>query len=131
MKQSIVHALCLLLLAIGVSSCHTSAPRLNYQSLARASLKLGMDIERTDNHQLYIQAAEWIGTPYRAGGTSKRGTDCSGLVAQLYKKVYHIYVCHAALPANWKKAGKCHDAICARATLYFSPVAPRAKKWLM
>lgn len=86
MKQSIVHALCLLLLAIGVSSCHTSAPRLNYQSLARASLKLGMDIERTDNHQLYIQAAEWIGTPYRAGGTSKRGTDCSGLVAQLYKK---------------------------------------------
>lgn len=90
MKQSIVHALCLLLLAIGVSSCHTSAPRLNYQSLARASLKLGMDIERTDNHQLYIQAAEWIGTPYRAGGTSKRGTDCSGLVAQLYKKVYHI-----------------------------------------
>ena len=30
-----------------------------------------------------------IGTPYRAGGDSKRGTDCSGLVSQLYKKVYH------------------------------------------
>jgi probable lipoprotein NlpC len=25
-------------------------------------------------------AAGWIGTPYRAGGTSKRGTDCSGFV---------------------------------------------------
>ena len=92
MKQFIVHALCLLLLAIGVSSCHTSAPRLNYQSLARASLKLGMDIERTDNHQLYIQAAEWIGTPYRAGGTSKRGTDCSGLAREIYRKVYHMHL---------------------------------------
>ena len=44
---------------------------------------------RKDNHKLYIHASEWIGTPYRAGGDSKRGTDCSGLVSQLYKKVYH------------------------------------------
>lgn len=30
-----------------------------------------------------------VGTPYRAGGDNKRGTDCSGLTCQLYKKVYH------------------------------------------
>ena len=50
---------------------------------------MGVDIELQDNHKLYIHASEWIGTPYRAGGDSKRGTDCSGLVSQLYKKVYH------------------------------------------
>lgn len=126
MKQSIVHALCLLLLAIGVSSCHTSAPRLNYQSLARASLKLGMDIERTDNHQLYIQAAEWIGTPYRAGGTSKRGTDCSGLVAQLYKKVYHIRLPRST-SGQLEESRKVSRRNLREGDLVFSPVAPRAK----
>ena len=41
------------------------------------------------DERLLVDASEWIGTPYRAGGDSKRGTDCSGLVSQLYKKVYH------------------------------------------
>ena len=49
-----------------------------------------MDIELTDNHKLYVNAAEWIGTPYRAGGDSRHGTDCSGLVSQLYKKTYRM-----------------------------------------
>ena len=40
--------------------------------------------------QLYVNAAEWIGTPYRAGSNSKHGTDCSGLVSQFYKKTYRI-----------------------------------------
>lgn len=73
---------------LGFSSCHTSAPRFDYRTLAKASIRLGVDIGMQDNHKLYISAAEWIGVPYRAGGDNKRGTDCSGLVAQLYKKVY-------------------------------------------
>ena len=28
-------------------------------------------------------------TPYRGGGETKRGTDCSGMTCQIYKKVYH------------------------------------------
>lgn len=76
-------------LIISLSSCHTSAPRVDYKALAKSSVRLGIDIDLTDNHNLYINAAEWIGTPYRVGGESKRGTDCSGLVSQLYRKVYH------------------------------------------
>ena len=77
-------------LAVVLSSCHTSAPRLDYQALARASILLGVDINLEDNHKLYLEAADWIGVPYRSGGDSKRGTDCSGLVYQIYKKVYRI-----------------------------------------
>lgn len=47
-----------------------------------------MDIDRKDNHKLYVESSKWIGTRYRAGGTSHRGVDCSGLVCQLYQKVY-------------------------------------------
>lgn len=75
------------LLAI-LSSCHTSAPSYDYQALAQASVRLGVDIGLKDNHALYLEAAQWIGTPYRAGGSSRRGTDCSGFVWQMYRKVY-------------------------------------------
>jgi murein DD-endopeptidase / murein LD-carboxypeptidase len=32
----------------------------------------------------------WIGTPYKYGGASKTGTDCSGMVLSIYKKLYNI-----------------------------------------
>ena len=90
MKQSFSYIIVLLGLMFCLSSSHTSAPRLDYKALAQASVRLGMDIELTDNHKLYVNAAEWIGTPYRAGGDSRHGTDCSGLVSQLYKKTYRM-----------------------------------------
>ena len=71
-------------------SCRTATPRFNYKELAKASIRLGIDIDLKDNHKLYTEAAKWIGVPYRTGGQSKRGTDCSGLVCQLYRNVYHI-----------------------------------------
>lgn len=88
MRKQLTYILVLLGLTIGLSSCRTSAPRLNYKALARASVRLGVDIGLEDNHKLYIEAADWIGVPYRPGGDTKRGTDCSGLTGQLYKKVY-------------------------------------------
>ena len=47
-----------------------------------------MDIAMDDNHSLYVEAAKWIGVPYRSGGTSRRGVDCSGLTYNIYRKVY-------------------------------------------
>jgi murein DD-endopeptidase / murein LD-carboxypeptidase len=79
-------------LTVIFSSCRTSAPRLDYQALARASVLLGIDINLEDDHKLYLEAADWIGAPYRGGGDSKRGTDCSGMVYQIYRKVYRIQV---------------------------------------
>ena len=64
----------------------------DYQALARASILLGVDINMEDNHKLYLESAEWIGVPYRGGGDSKRGTDCSGLTYQIYRKVYRTQV---------------------------------------
>lgn len=90
MKQHLSYIVALASLLIGLTACHTSAPRLDYKALAQASIRMGMDIGVEDNHQLYLSAAEWLDTPYRNGGVSKRGTDCSGLVSQLYKEAYHI-----------------------------------------
>lgn len=84
-KTRIFLIVCSLFLLV---SCGTVAPSYNYKELAKASIALGIDIDYDDNHQLYVEASKWIGTPYRYGGNSRAGVDCSGLVCAVYKKVY-------------------------------------------
>lgn len=90
MKRYLFNLLLLTGLVIALSACRTSAPKLDYQSLAHASVRLGVEIGMKDNHELYLEASRWIGTPYRRGGETKRGTDCSGMTCRIYEKVYHI-----------------------------------------
>lgn len=40
------------------------------------------------NLRLYAFIENWYNTPYRYGGNSQSGVDCSGLVQQLYRNVY-------------------------------------------
>jgi cell wall-associated NlpC family hydrolase len=40
--------------------------------------------------ELISEARKWLGTKYRYGGHSKDGTDCSGMVMELYQQVYGL-----------------------------------------
>jgi hypothetical protein len=40
--------------------------------------------------KLFRSIENWFGTQYVYGGKSKKGTDCSGFVAQVYKEVFDI-----------------------------------------
>lgn len=52
--------------------------------------KLGLRFRDPDYRKLVETASGWIGTPYRYGSSSKRGTDCSGFVTRVYREVYGI-----------------------------------------
>ena len=52
---------------------------------------LDIKLARGDNKALYHEAKEWLGTPYKYAGMEKQvGTDCSGMVDQIFKKIYNI-----------------------------------------
>lgn len=94
-----------------LSSCATRAPHYDFRELARAAVRLDMDIDAADNHALFIEASQWMGVPYRAGGSTKQGTDCSGLTSAIYKKVYHKRLQRNAddqRSKNCKKVSKGH-----------------------
>jgi len=44
----------------------------------------------TNLQKLYTQYHSWKGTPYKYGGLTLRGVDCSGFVLQTYKKLFKI-----------------------------------------
>ena len=59
------------------------------RELARAGLALGFDIEEHDNWRLMIESAKWLGVPYKYGGNTKAGVDCSGMTTAIYKTVFN------------------------------------------
>ena len=54
---------------------------------AQLDIKLG----RHDNKKLYKELKRWLGTPYAHGGhTCGVGTDCSGMVMEVFQTIYGI-----------------------------------------
>jgi probable lipoprotein NlpC len=43
-------------------------------------------------HQLQAHFLQWSGTPYKYGGNSKRGIDCSAFVSRTYKEIFGLYL---------------------------------------
>lgn len=75
---------------LSFTSCGTSKNHYYASSnISKASTKLGVNINRNDNLSLYFEASDWLGTPYRSGGQSRNGVDCSGFVNVMYRNVYN------------------------------------------
>lgn len=51
---------------------------------------LGLAYSPDDNAALYEVVNEWLGVPYKYGGTDRNGIDCSAFVGVVYRKVYGI-----------------------------------------
>ena len=52
--------------------------------------RYGLNADSAQTPFLYQKIYEWIGTRYCYAGESKKGIDCSGFTAAMYKQVYCI-----------------------------------------
>lgn len=53
---------------------------------------MGVAISATSNTKMYKFIYDWLGTPYRLGGDSKRGIDCSKFAFKLYEKAFSTII---------------------------------------
>ncbi|MDB5159443.1 MAG: glycoside hydrolase [Mucilaginibacter sp.] len=62
------------------------------ESLAKDYLSqiMHVAVSATSNMKLFNFVYDWIGTPYRFGGNSKKGVDCSAFTKQLYDQVFNL-----------------------------------------
>jgi lipoprotein Spr len=56
------------------------------------SVLLNTEVEQIKNLDLFVLIDEWFGTPYRMGGESKKGIDCSAFVQVMYTGLFNIAV---------------------------------------
>lgn len=62
-------------------------PAMDYAALSR---RLGYTLQGHENRLLLEEILRWLGTPYRYGGTTGAGMDCSGFVIAVYRNVYSV-----------------------------------------
>src|ERR1700742_4857912 len=62
------------------------------ESLAKDYLSqiMGVALSATSNMKLFHFVYDWIGTPYRFGGSSRKGIDCSAFTKELYSQVFNM-----------------------------------------
>src|SRR5690606_20447758 len=53
---------------------------------------MGVAISATSNTKMYQFIYDWLGTPYRFGGNTKKGIDCSGFAKAMYDKVFNTNI---------------------------------------
>lgn len=69
-------------------------PQDDQESLANDYLSqiMGVALSATSNMKLFHFVYDWIGTPYRFGGSSKKGIDCSAFTKELYSEVFNLNI---------------------------------------
>ncbi len=81
-KVSAPTVLSIIIMAYGLIGCASSPSSPNRLPETYATENI--------EQMLRSEANRWKGTPHRMGGTSRKGTDCSGLVMQIYKHLFNI-----------------------------------------
>ena len=78
----------LLLVLVLLSGCKSSKPNQQSSTSAPAPKQPVVEQELSDDQKKLVKAARsYIGTKYKYGGMSKRGTDCSGLIFMSYSEI--------------------------------------------
>ncbi|MDE5930190.1 MAG: C40 family peptidase [Muribaculaceae bacterium] len=106
MKKNILHIATVVVVMLLMASCGSSRKGAVRESGAAVEAKErvrpqrhngdpGFDVNSKLADKIVSHARKWIGTPYKYGGESRKGTDCSGMTMSIFKDVAGV-----AIPRN-------------------------------
>ena len=111
-RSFIISHLWIFLFILALTSCGSKkrvALPADFKGPKELSRLYGVRITPDDNIFLYNEGAKWLGTPHRMGGSTKRGVDCSGFVAIVFREVYGKQLARSSadmLKYNCKKVSR-------------------------
>lgn len=86
--RHLTYIICTILLFSSCGSRKRVALSSDFKGPKELSRIYGVRLTPNDNIYLYNEGAKWLGTPHRMGGSTRKGVDCSGFVAIVYREVY-------------------------------------------
>lgn len=110
------------LLALTMAACHSSKPtaikgnagttapvgRQPSSSVVSSDKTSGASNDPDKARSVIKEARKWVGTPYKYGGKSRKGTDCSGLVMMVFDNTLGV-----KLPRSSRELHKfCREVPC-------------------
>ncbi|MEX1188997.1 MAG: NlpC/P60 family protein [Bacteroidia bacterium] len=78
------------LLIATLSSCRSTRNKTTNQSKSSSPVLMGVTLPDNIDINYVEYVSNWIGAPYKYGGNSKGGTDCSGFVNTTYNEYFGI-----------------------------------------
>ena len=97
---------------------------------AKVSLSeaLGIEIDDSDDFVLLEAVAGWLGVPYKYGGSTKKGVDCSGFIVNIYNDVYGIKLYRSSADMKAKNCKSIPDKKLRMGDLVFFATGKSRKK---
>ena len=103
----------ILLFVLTLTSCGSKKQRValpaDFKGPKELSRLYGVRLTPDDNIFLYNEGAKWLGVPHRMGGLTKKGVDCSGFVAIVFREVYGKQLARSSadmMKHYWKKVNR-------------------------
>lgn len=88
-KSAVLPAL-IVAMTLSMTACHSSKKAAEYK-VPEISFEMPVKAEKPKTaSKIEAEARRWLGTPYKFGGSSRNGTDCSGMVMVIYRDVAGI-----------------------------------------
>ena len=90
MRRLFFGAILLSIICLPACRSHRNKSIVSQREIHKYEEQLGISLPETSNIEFIKVIVPWLGSPYKYGGNSINGTDCSGFVSSIYSSFFKI-----------------------------------------